>query len=123
MCKWIQNKSKNLAGSSKFRSQKASKNTGEVVVQETLSMLPACALDVRPGHRALDLCSAPGSKTCQLLDALQGESASALVANDLLLERAERVKNRAKFQRCRELMVTNWEAQAQVGFLERFWMT
>lgn len=93
------------------------------MVQETLSMLPACALDVRPGHRALDLCSAPGSKTCQLLDALQGESASALVANDLLLERAERVKNRAKFQRCRELMVTNWEAQAQVGFLERFWMT
>ena len=79
------------------------------MVQDALSMLPGCALDVRPGQRVLDLCSAPGSKTCQLLDALQGE-ASALVANDLLLERAERVKARAKWQRSRELMVTNWES-------------
>eukprot|EP00435_Cladocopium_sp_Y103_P037423 s66_g9.t2 len=65
-------------------------SAGEVALQDALSMLPACALDVRPGQTTLDLCSAPGSKTCQLLDALQGAEASALVANELLPERTER---------------------------------
>ena len=69
-------------------------------------MLPVAALDVRAGHAVLDLCSAPGSKTCQLLDGLQSRGNGLLVANDVLAERSERVGSRAKCQDCRELMVT-----------------
>lgn len=79
-------------------------STGEVVVQDGLSMLPAAALSVQPGDAVLDLCSAPGSKTCQLLDALGGHG--ILVANDVMAERSERVAARAKWQNCRPLMVT-----------------
>lgn len=55
---------KEFSGIFQILIKKNFKKTGEVVVQEALSMLPACALDVRPGHRALDLCSAPGPASC-----------------------------------------------------------
>ena len=155
-------------------------STGEVVVQDGLSMLAAAALDVHPGHavllgildffswqssevvnvfflhggfhrvfhrvfkvtillktvsgsrvphddefmqiRRLDLCSAPGSKTCQLLDALQVDSLetsvasvnSLLVANDLLEERSERVwarSNTVNGSNSRALMVTTMDGR------------
>lgn len=34
-------------------------------------MIPPLLLDVQPHHRALDLCAAPGSKTSQIMEALQ----------------------------------------------------
>lgn len=39
---------------------------GHVYVQNVSSQLPPLVLGVRPGHRVLDLCAAPGSKTGQL---------------------------------------------------------
>ncbi|CAE7902870.1 NCL1 [Symbiodinium sp. KB8] len=86
-------------------------STGEVVVQDGLSMLPVVALDPQPGDAVLDLCSAPGSKACQLLDFLRpahaSEDWSLLVANDVRTERSERTWSRAKAQRCTPLLVTN----------------
>lgn len=41
---------------------------GTISSQELVSMLPCVALDVRPGHFVLDMCSAPGSKSTQMLD-------------------------------------------------------
>ncbi|CAJ1384674.1 unnamed protein product [Effrenium voratum] len=90
-------------------------SNGEIVVQDALSMLPAAALNVQPGDAVLDLCSAPGSKTCQLLDALTCHmdcSAGLLVANDLLLERSERVWARAKCHECSPLIVTTADGSA-----------
>lgn len=43
-------------------------------------MVPVELLDVRPGHRVLDLCAAPGNKTTQIADALAGSG--TVVAND-----------------------------------------
>ncbi|CAE8719436.1 unnamed protein product, partial [Polarella glacialis] len=67
-------------------------------------------------HAVLDLCSAPGSKTCQLLDALMSDrsnessrclaSDGLLVANDLRAERVERLWSRARWQPCSPLVVT-----------------
>lgn len=40
--------------------------------------VPPLFLDVRPHHRVLDMCAAPGSKTAQLLEALHaGERLAA----------------------------------------------
>lgn len=36
-------------------------------------MLPCLALGVRPGHRVLDMCAAPGGKTAQMLCMLAGQ--------------------------------------------------
>ena len=33
-------------------------------------MVPPCLLDVQPGHIVADLCAAPGSKTQQLIEAI-----------------------------------------------------
>lgn len=52
--------------------------------QETVSMLPPTLLGVRGGHRVLDMCAAPGSKTAQLLeDLMAGGTGGCVVANDV----------------------------------------
>jgi hypothetical protein len=43
---------------------------GSITRQEAVSMVPPLFLDVQTGHRVLDMCAAPGSKTFQLLEAL-----------------------------------------------------
>ena len=35
---------------------------------QAVSMVPPLALDVKPHHRCLDMCAAPGSKTSQVID-------------------------------------------------------
>lgn len=48
-------------------------------------MIPPLLLDVKPEHRVLDMCAAPGSKTCQLISFLhQGTSTSSLPGASLL---------------------------------------
>lgn len=80
--------------------------TGELVQQEAGSMLPALALQpLGPGDLVLDLCSAPGSKTLQLLDGMsrdrQGDihgcDRGLLIANDVSRERVERTSRRCGF--------------------------
>lgn len=53
---------------------------GYFYVQDPASMLPPLALDPLPGSKALDLCSAPGSKTSQIAAMMKNEG--LLVAND-----------------------------------------
>ena len=45
-------------------------STGVLTRQAVDSMVPAAILQVEPHHRVLDLCASPGSKTTQLLEAL-----------------------------------------------------
>ena len=33
-------------------------------------MIPPIVLDVKPHHKVLDMCAAPGSKTAQLIEAI-----------------------------------------------------
>ena len=55
--------------------------SGLYTVQEEASLLPVAMLDVQPGHRALDLCAAPGNKTAQIALALGNRG--TVIANDL----------------------------------------
>ncbi|GAA6012735.1 hypothetical protein JCM10207_005344 [Rhodosporidiobolus poonsookiae] len=67
-------------------------DAGNISRQEAVSMIPPLLLDVQPGHTALDMCAAPGSKSVQILEALHGPSTSSssaapvpqglLIAND-----------------------------------------
>jgi len=43
---------------------------GGLTRQEAVSMIPGVLLDVKPKHKVLDVCAAPGSKTTQILEAL-----------------------------------------------------
>lgn len=54
--------------------------------QEVVSMVPPLVLDVHPGHRVIDMCAAPGSKTAQLLELIEGQG--LVVANDVDSKRA-----------------------------------
>ena len=64
-------------------------------------MLPAALVGVQPGHAVLDMCAAPGSKTTQLLEAMEMAVASGgnagpgcLVAIDASVERARALNMR-----------------------------
>ena len=59
---------------------------GAFYLQEASAMLPAAALNARPGERVLDLCAAPGGKSSQIALAMGGEG--VLVANEVDTARA-----------------------------------
>jgi tRNA (cytosine34-C5)-methyltransferase len=63
--------------------------SGKLIRQEVASMLPAVVLGVLPGHTVLDMCAAPGSKTSQIVEMLDGKgtggtgsAGGVVVAND-----------------------------------------
>ncbi|KAL7533323.1 hypothetical protein ACHAXR_007910 [Thalassiosira sp. AJA248-18] len=87
--------------------------TGELMQQELTSMIPVAIMtahlkkqkmSVQTGLRFLDLCSAPGSKTCQLISALErvmptknggtAEVDFTVVANELSHQRANWMRQR-----------------------------
>ena len=47
--------------------------SGNISRQETVSMIPPVVLDVKPHHKVLDMCAAPGSKTAQLIEAIHAK--------------------------------------------------
>lgn len=78
-------------------------------------MLPVMALGIQPGHRVLELCAAPGSKTMQILDLLQHDGATTarglLVANDFKQQRLQMLLGRARRVPSSTLLVTCADAQ------------
>lgn len=60
---------------------------GLYYVQEPSAMSAAPLLNVKPGERVLDLCSAPGGKGTQLAQAMQGEG--IIVMNEINFSRAK----------------------------------
>lgn len=76
---------------------------GSIQRQETVSMIPPIFLDVQPSDLVLDMCAAPGSKTCQLLEMIHWNrkqadnkfqlSEGAVVANDLEWKRANMLQH------------------------------
>ena len=72
--------------------------------QELVSCLPPLLLDAQPSHVIADLCSAPGSKTLQLLDALYVDSEPAAVPKGIIVaNEVERSRLLTMCQRARRL--------------------
>ena len=61
-------------------------DAGVYYLQEPSAMAPVGLLDVQPGQRVLDLCAAPGGKTTQIAEKLQGQG--LLVCNEIHPKRA-----------------------------------
>ena len=63
---------------------------GLLYMQEPSASSAVTILDVKPGMKVLDMCAAPGSKSTQILEALNGEG--LLVANEYVKDRAQILK-------------------------------
>eukprot|EP00966_Prymnesium_polylepis_P331463 7387023-Prymnesium_polylepis.1 len=95
-------------------------------------MVPPCLLDVQPGHRVIDMCASPGSKTQQIIEALTArvdsadgadgadapllpgatglEGSSLVVANDADYKRCHLLVHQAKRLHSPALVVTHHDA-------------
>ncbi|KAH8582207.1 methylase [Cryptosporidium sp. chipmunk genotype I] len=90
---------------------------GSIMRQEAVSMLPVLFLDVKPNHYVLDMCSAPGSKTSQIIEILQAEQAVTgeypkgfVIANDLDTRRAHMLIHHTRHLNSASLIVTTHSA-------------
>ncbi len=78
---------------------------GLYYIQEPSAMAPVELLDVRPGHRVLDVCAAPGGKSAHIAGKLQHEG--LLVSNDISAERVKPLVKNIEIAGIRNAVVTN----------------
>lgn len=69
-------------------------SAGDVSVQDGAAQLATSLLDLKPGHRVLDACCAPGGKTCHILETQS--DLSACIALDIEESRLTRVHENLK---------------------------
>ena len=79
--------------------------------QEAVSMLPPLLLDVRPTDVVLDMCAAPGSKTLQVLERVNGQE-GLVIANDADYRRAYMLVNQTSHLPSTNLVVTSHPGQS-----------
>lgn len=84
---------------------------GKVQRQEAISMLPPlCFPKITSDSVVLDMCAAPGSKTCQLLEMMGADGGiptGVVIANDLNRDRACLLVHRVRRLASPALLVTN----------------
>ncbi|CAD6580732.1 MAG: hypothetical protein TREMPRED_002828, partial [Tremellales sp. Tagirdzhanova-0007] len=88
---------------------------GNLSRQEAVSMIPPLLLDVQPHHQCLDMCAAPGSKTAQIMEALNPHhlsSSGLLIANDSDYKRTHMLVHQTGRMPSKGLVVTNLDASA-----------
>lgn len=78
---------------------------GMYYIQEPSAMAPASFLEAAPGERVLDLCAAPGGKTTQLADFMQGKG--LLVSNEIHPGRARILAENVERMGVTNCIVTN----------------
>lgn len=83
---------------------------GLYYIQEPSAMAPVQLLDVKPGHRVLDLCAAPGGKSTQIAAKLEGKG--VLVANDNAQERTKALTKNIERAGVRNAVILNEEPAA-----------
>ena len=102
---------------------------GHITRQETVSMIPPVVLNAKEGMSILDVCAAPGSKTCQLLEVVGGLKSSGggednknedeyelepkgyVVANDADAKRAYMLVNQLRRMNSPSVFVTSCDGQ------------
>ncbi len=77
-------------------------------------MIPPVVLDVKPHHKVLDMCAAPGSKTAQLIEAIHADEtvipSGLVVANDADNSRCYMLVHQAKRLQSPNVIITNHDA-------------
>ncbi|XP_033123738.1 RNA cytosine-C(5)-methyltransferase NSUN2-like isoform X2 [Anneissia japonica] len=89
--------------------------SGNISRQELVSMIPPLLMDVKPHHRVLDMCAAPGSKTAQLIEMLHAEQSEGwpegfVIANDSDNKRCYIMVHQAKRLNSPCFMIVNHDA-------------
>lgn len=96
-------------------------HAGVFYAQEPSASAPAALLDVHPGMKVADLCAAPGGKTSQLAEALQGQG--LLLANEFVAARAEILRQNLERMGVTNAVITNEDtanlAKALPGVFDR----
>ena len=94
---------------------------GLYYLQEPSAMAPATLLSPQPGERVLDLCAAPGGKSTQLGDMLEGQG--MLVANEINPKRAKILSRNIERMGISNALVLNMHPrdleQRFAGFFDR----
>jgi 16S rRNA C967 or C1407 C5-methylase (RsmB/RsmF family) len=67
---------------------------GTLTRQEAVSMIPPLVLDPKPGDIVLDMCAAPGSKTCQMIEMVS--ESGVVIANDVEWKRANMLSHQVQ---------------------------
>lgn len=87
---------------------------GGVSRQEQVSMIPPVVLDVKPHHKVLDMCAAPGSKTAQLIEFLHADEdkmpTGFVMANDVDNSRCYMLVHQAKRLNSPCIVITNHDS-------------
>lgn len=94
---------------------------GNLSRQEAVSMIPPLLLDVKPDHRVLDMCAAPGSKTAQLIEFLHQDKTNTVpsglvVANDLENKRCYLLMHQLKRLESPNFMIINHDSSSLPNF-------
>lgn len=91
---------------------------GLYYIQEPSAMTPATLFDVKPGHRVLDLCAAPGGKSTALGAKLQGEG--ILVSNDVSNSRAKALLKNVELFGVRNCLVISEDTKSLANRFEGY---
>lgn len=91
---------------------------GKIYVQDEASQLAAQILDPQPGERVLDLCAAPGSKSTQIADAMQGTG--LVVACDLYSHRLATIATTARLHKLENIRLLLLDGLNPLPFCESF---
>lgn len=78
---------------------------GAYYIQEPSAMAPGAYLDAKPGDIVLDLCAAPGGKSTQIAEAMQGEG--LLISNEIHPSRAKILSENIERMGVSNCLVTN----------------
>lgn len=93
---------------------------GSINRQEVVSMIPPLLLDVKPHHKILDMCAAPGSKTAQLIELLHAEDGKLpsgfVIANDVDNNRCYMLVHQAKRLNSPCIVITNHDSAVMPNF-------
>lgn len=94
---------------------------GSISRQEVVSMIPPLVLDVKPWHKVLDMCAAPGSKTAQLIEMIHADEKiphpeGFVIANDLDNNRCYMLVHQAKRLNSSNILITNHDSSVMPNF-------
>lgn len=84
-------------------------HAGMIYLQEPSSMLAVMALDVKSQDKVLDLCAAPGGKTSQILEKVDGE---LVISNEIVYNRANILISNIERQGFKNSIVTCLDAES-----------